>query len=243
MATSEEANGAPGVVDVAIDRIVRSPDLQPRKGLDLPTVKRYAAQMDEGHQFPPLTIYQVGTVLYLVDGWHRLAAAELLDHGFVPARVLMGTFEEAQWAAAKANLDHGLPLKKSELRNVFRMFIGARRYRQGKGFMSYAQIAKECRIPKTTAMRWMRQDFPKIAARMSGDDPGVRNAQWSPEAPETDTERLLREGQELIQQLQQRITGLSGADRQALISAVLEGVQEVAAEVPFVAPRQEPPEF
>ncbi|WP_055128806.1 ParB N-terminal domain-containing protein [Pseudomonas mediterranea] len=242
MATSEEATAAPGVVDVGVARIVRSPELQPRKGLDLPTVKRYAAQLDAGHQFPPLTIYQVGTVLYLADGWHRLAAAESLDHGYVKAQVIVGTFEEAQWAAGEANLRHGLPLKSSEIRNAFRLFIKARKYRQRGGFMSYAEIGAVFGKGKTTIRSWMLKDFPKIAARMSSDDHG-KNNKWCQEDTETDTERLLREGQELIQQLQQRIAGLSGSDRQALISAMQEGAQAMAVEVPFEAPRLEPADF
>jgi len=240
--TSNETHPPGEVVDVFITRIVKSKELQPRKGLDAATVKRYTAQMDMGQQFPPVTIHQVGEALYLVDGWHRLAAAEANGHSFTKATVVQSNIEDAYWAAAEANLRHGLPLKNSELRNVFRLFMRARKYRKSKGFMSYAEIGAEIGKGKTTIRNWMLRDFPKIAARMSSDEEGM-NMEWNQPVPETQTEMLQRETRELAEQIAARLTALRGELRAEMIAHVQEMLNEASIERPFVPPKIEEPEF
>jgi hypothetical protein len=77
------------------------------------------------------------------------------------------TVTEAAWLAAQANLTHGLPLKPRDRRQVFRVFMGAGRYRRdkGRGLKSLREIARELGggTPHTTVRNWMRTDFPRVA--------------------------------------------------------------------------------
>jgi hypothetical protein len=240
--TSNATTSSGEVVDVFIPRIVKSKELQPRNGLDATTVKRYTAQMAMGQQFPPVTIHQVGEALYLVDGWHRVAAAEANGYSFTKAVVVQSNIEDARWAAGEANLRHGLPLKNSELRNVFRLFIKARKYRKGRIFMSYAEIGAVIGKGKTTIRNWMLKDFPKIAARMSSEEEGM-NMEWNPPAPETQTEMLQRETRELAEQLAVRLAALHGELRLEMIGHVQEMLNEASVEKPFEPPKVEEPDF
>jgi hypothetical protein len=67
-----------------------------------------------------------------------------------PLRMTDGTFgldisdmtlNEASWRAAKANTQHGLPLKMREYRDVFRAFIDSHQHKPGKKLIPYREIA------------------------------------------------------------------------------------------------------
>jgi hypothetical protein len=72
------------------------------------------------------------------------------------------TFDEARWYAAKANTEHGLPLKAKELREVFRAFIDTRQHVLPHGLMPYRDIAKRIGKPFSTTRNWMKADYPRL---------------------------------------------------------------------------------
>lgn len=81
--------------------------------------------------------------------------------------------ETARWTAAEANTTHGLPLKQTERREVFRVYMRIGRNQVGRGLKSYRDIAQELNgiVSKSSLQRWMAADFPKVAARMSPGAP------------------------------------------------------------------------
>jgi hypothetical protein len=152
-----------------IEHLVRDKKYQMRTKLDERTVKRYAAAMKAGQEFPAVTVVDVGGLKLLVDGWHRVAALEALGETEVRAEVVEGTRRDARWLAAEANLKHGLPLKTIEIRSVFRAFINSRQHVKPNGRpLSYRDIGKQLGINHNTVRNWMKRDFPLIAARMGG---------------------------------------------------------------------------
>jgi hypothetical protein len=137
------------------------------------TVKRYEGVYRSGATMPPIRVAEVDGVLILVDGWHRMAALEGLGIDRVEAEIVpASSIEEARWLAATANVTHGLPLKRGELRKVFRAYVRARKHLgKHKGqFKSYDEIAVELGRAKSTIYSWMRANFPKIARQMGGND-------------------------------------------------------------------------
>ena len=133
------------------------------------TIRRYAAAYKAGSDLPPVEVARVGDVFVLVDGWHRVEALETLGHAEVPARVTLATNEEALGMAALANLAHGRPLKAKERRRAFGMYVKGGRHRGSRPntFKPYSTIAAELGYPVGTVHKWMRDDFPKVAAKMS----------------------------------------------------------------------------
>jgi len=121
--------------------------------------------MRAGADFPPVKLARIDGSLYLVDGWHRCDAAMENDQYHIWAEVSDMTFNEAHWQAAKANTQHGLPLKAKEYREVFRAFIESDQHQQGKKLMPYREIAIHIGKPFSTIRNWMEADYPRLFKR------------------------------------------------------------------------------
>ena len=81
--------------------------LQPRERMDEALVHEYAEAMGRADEFPPIRIVASAKVKWLVDGWHRVAAATELGLAELPAQVTKGTFEQAEDQSLTVNRDHG----------------------------------------------------------------------------------------------------------------------------------------
>jgi hypothetical protein len=89
---------------IAISRIRLDGGTQLREALyDNATLTEYCEAMEAGAEFPPIHIIEDGDNLWLVDGFHRVAAAHKLGRKTIDAHVRPGTLEEAQWKACAAN--------------------------------------------------------------------------------------------------------------------------------------------
>ena len=89
---------------IEISRIRLDGGTQIREALyDNATLQEYCDAMEAGAKFPPIHVIEDGDDLWLVDGFHRVAAAHKLGHRTIDALSRPGTLEEAQWAACAAN--------------------------------------------------------------------------------------------------------------------------------------------
>jgi hypothetical protein len=89
---------------IAISRIRLDGGTQLREALyDNATLTEYCEAMEAGAEFPPIHIIEDGDNLWLVDGFHRVAAAHKIGRKTIDAHVRPGTLEEAQWKACAAN--------------------------------------------------------------------------------------------------------------------------------------------
>ena len=171
---------------VPLTSIIEHGPLQVRLKLDQGAISRYAAMTKAGTVAPLIKLGRVkhprhGESLYLVDGYHRKAAGaveifeDFTKGPMVRALVAPLTEREIRWEAARANLGHGVPLKRSEFRNVFKAFIKACKHHKAKGeFMSYREIATALGVGArhTTLRNWMFKDFPTTARAMGGMEHG-----------------------------------------------------------------------
>lgn len=153
--------------DLLLDR-----RFQVRRALDQGTINRYASIYKNEAPMPPIEVAVVKGVLVVTDGWHRVEALRSLGVAEVEARVEEMTDREALWRAARANLQHGLPLKAAEHRNVFRAYIRARQHLDGRRLKSYREIASDLGGVRShqTISNWMHRDFPRIAQEMSKEE-------------------------------------------------------------------------
>jgi len=122
-------------IEVNISEIVRKPELQSRAKFDMETVARYTTAMQEGAEFPPLTLYRVADNLLLVHGWHRLSAAEGAGFKTIAADVVDGTWDQAvtEAATSKDNQEFdtaGLPRSRADMRRQIVMFLSVEKNRQ-----------------------------------------------------------------------------------------------------------------
>jgi hypothetical protein len=158
---------------VALKDILRDDALQVRAKVDHRVVLKYAEKMRAGAEFPPIKLARINGSLYLVDGWHRFGAACENDQWYLWADISDMTLDEARWQAAKANTQHGLPLKTREYRDVFRAFIDSDQHTQGKKLMPYREIATQIGKPFSTIRNWMEADYPRLFKKYQQNANGV----------------------------------------------------------------------
>jgi ParB-like chromosome segregation protein Spo0J len=94
------------MTELSIKQLLDNPLAEPRRHLDKDRVKRYVQLLDD---LPPVTVFRLedGTLL-LVDGYHRVAAAQLGKRTTVLADIREGTRAEAlNFAAATAVRERG----------------------------------------------------------------------------------------------------------------------------------------
>lgn len=161
--------------EVRIADLLCVPRFQVRHKLDGGTIDRYMGAYLSQCLMPPVAAALLpGGALVLIDGWHRVEALRRLGRETVEATIQEASEREARWLAARANLTHGLPLKGSELRKVFRAYVTTRQHYDNEGYLkSYRDIAQDLGGARShvTIRAWMMKDFPKVA-RLYGQERG-----------------------------------------------------------------------
>ena len=103
--------------------LTRDPEVQARAKLDQKTVRHYSELMLDGVEFPPLVVFDDGEKLYLADGWHRDAAAELAGIDVFPCDVKKGTRRDAMLFCIEANVRHGLGLTRADKQRAVALLL------------------------------------------------------------------------------------------------------------------------
>jgi ParB-like nuclease domain len=81
-----------GVPELEIARLIDETPVDPGAHLDHAKVARYAEMLDE---LPPVVVFKTEQGLLLVDGYHRVAAAQMLGRTTVAADLKAGTRSDA----------------------------------------------------------------------------------------------------------------------------------------------------
>lgn len=94
---------------ISVDRLVIDETLHPRQhGIDR---ERVASLMETPQRWPAVMVARLDGTEYLVDGFHRVAAARALGMAKIEAVVLTALVEaDLATMAYGANAHHGLPL-------------------------------------------------------------------------------------------------------------------------------------
>ena len=111
--------------------------------LDSDVVLRYAAMMREkdipkGEEFPPVEIITDGENKYLVDGFHRVAAARKNSKIYIEAFVTKGTRREAIFLSFQANKKNAFPRQPGTVKEIIKKILGDEEWAK----MSLSEIAR-----------------------------------------------------------------------------------------------------
>ena len=102
---------------VAFCDLVLDERLQARETQSHGAVEDYAEVYASGGTLPPIDVFDVGGALYVVDGFHRVAAAASTGQSFMRVDVVgAGAIEEAIWHASGANTKHGIRRTRADKR-------------------------------------------------------------------------------------------------------------------------------
>lgn len=125
---------------VADIQLVRA--LQAGAKLDPFTIDRYAADMAEDVEMPPVTVFLCDGAYWCVDGFHRVSAAQQAGIVSIAAHVREGTLRDAVLFAVGANAAHGLRRTSLDKRHAVRMLLEDKEW----GQWSDREIARACHV-------------------------------------------------------------------------------------------------
>ena len=157
-----------------IEAVNSDKELSPRSDVDNTTVGAYANSFD---QLPPIDVFWIEgrDGWWLVDGWHRLAAAKKLELEVIEANEYHGTFDDALEFAYDANLRHGKPLTLKARKEAAKLKL--RRHTE----RSNRWIAEDCGISKNTVDA-IRDDMESGGQIDHLDKLQGRDGKWYPRA-------------------------------------------------------------
>lgn len=203
---------------VPLDSVIQLPRLQARKRLNDRAVTMYANMTKEGSLPPPIKVARCGGRLYLLDGWHRMAAGALqLAPGFpngpqVLALVAPMPESRMPWEAARCNLGHGVQYRAGEFRAVYAAFIKSKQHHKRRGeLMSYREMAAAfgMGVSHVTLRRWTEADHPKLFKALSSHDHGNEEAGAYPTETMTMEQQHNHEARRAATELRQHAEALA----------------------------------
>lgn len=166
-------------VQLRIDEIKKDSKVSPRSGVDKTTVSIYAVSFEH---LPPIDVFWIEgrDGWWIVDGWHRLAAAQSLGLAYITAHTHQGTLDDALEFAYDANLKHGQPLTLKQRKEGARLKLRLHTER------SNVWIAMECGISDPT-VGILRDDLEATSKILRLDKLQGRDGKWRPRAmPKTE---------------------------------------------------------
>lgn len=140
--TSEQK---PKILMLKISLIRRDGGTQPRAEINQAIASEYAEEMHSGAVFPPVLVFDDGINKWLVDGFHRVLAAESLGKTEIAAEIRQGTKREAILESCKANSAHGLRRSNEDKRRAVMTLLQDSEW----SIFSSSQIAKLCGVSHT----------------------------------------------------------------------------------------------
>ena len=115
-------------MNISLNALTLDKKLQPRERLDDSLVDEYAEAMKRGDIFPPVRAVANHKTKWLVDGWHREAAARKIGLKEISAQISEGTFEDAEDQSFTVNRDHGLRRTHADVQAAIRRALLTERW-------------------------------------------------------------------------------------------------------------------
>ena len=141
---------------------------QIRKELNLDKVSEYAQLMDDGIEFPPITVFYDGSSTWLGEGFHRLSGERKRGSTTIKANVINGTVEDAILFSLGSN-KHGLNMTAEDYRRSINIMLEHPTWSK----WSNAQIAKHIGVSAMTVGRVKKEKAePKQAKKTYVDKHG-----------------------------------------------------------------------
>jgi hypothetical protein len=129
-------------ITLQLDQIRTDGGTQPRAHLDEPTIKEYADDMRGGAKFPPVVVFYDGDHYWLVDGFHRVAAAKRVPRTEISAEVHQGSRRDAVLYSVGVNATHGLRRTNDDKRRTVLVLLNDPEWSQ----WSDREIARRCKV-------------------------------------------------------------------------------------------------
>jgi hypothetical protein len=154
MATSQ----LPKMLELALDQIVVDPAIQPRESLAPDVVNDYQAEYQRGENMPPLVVYLIDGVHYLVAGFHRHEAARRAGRASLLCEIHSGSRDDAELAAIESNRSNAHRMSRADNNRAIVKMLKHPAWGQWVD----AEIARRIGVdPKTVAARRHELNYGK----------------------------------------------------------------------------------
>jgi hypothetical protein len=187
---------------------------QARERLNDDAVGEYAAFIEAGHAFPPVTIINDGHTMWLADGFHRVAAAAQAGQDRILANVIAGTMLDAILTAAGSNAEHGVRRTNADKQRAVAMVLSLPGYSE----RSDREIARLCAVthPFVASCRRRNEDQEQGDQESGGDESGETDETSS--SPMDEAREALTELRNAIRTAKQAAMDLAGTSHGAFLN-------------------------
>ena len=201
---------------INIDRIRYEEGTQARVEINEDRVKDYAEAIENGTQFPPVTLFHDGTSYWLADGWHRLLAHIRIGCISIHEEVKTGTKRDAWLYALGANHTHGLARTNADKRKAVMLAIQD----DDLKILSNREIAKICNV-NHGLVNDIRNELAKPTAKPKEKTQAKSKDKNGVEAPSTPAEPEFDPKQHELQEAKNAIKELAEKNQQLLDGVAL----------------------
>jgi hypothetical protein len=137
----KEDAARPRIETLAVGEISADELLQARERLDPNIVAEYTSLLvDDGVEFPPLTVFQTQSKYLLVDGYLRFEAAKLAALPTIRCEIYRGNLRAARLFSTSVNAKHGLRRTWNDKRRAVGKLLGDQEWSK----WSDREIARQC---------------------------------------------------------------------------------------------------
>lgn len=133
------------IQELSLKEIKHDKEMQPRAYMHEDAIAEYAEDMQNGAEFPPLTVFFDSVHYWLVDGYHRYFAYKSCAITKAKCKVIKGTRREAILFSKGVNNDHGLRRTNDDKRKAVTGMLEDFEYAE----WSNHKIAEACRVSHT----------------------------------------------------------------------------------------------
>lgn len=151
---------------VPVEEVVLDERCQARAEVSHETVAEYADAYRSKTKLPPVDVFAVVGKLYLVDGFHRIAALRVAGASFARVRIVgEGDLDAAIWHATSVNAAHGLRRSNADKRRAVTIALASSIGSE----QSSAIIAEHCGVSRNFVSE-LRAELERV----SSDDTSPR---------------------------------------------------------------------
>lgn len=138
---------------ISLDKINLEGSTQMREQLDKAAIADYKYSMEEGVRFPPVELMHDGLDYWVIDGFHRILAANQTGLMELNANVRNGTQRDAILASCQANATHGVQRTNEDKRKAVTTLLSDEEWNQ----WSDRAIAEACGVSNTMVSKYRPQ--------------------------------------------------------------------------------------
>lgn len=199
------------------------------EGLSRPHLSRLMRTLENGEALPPIQAARIGKALYVLDGFHRLAAHKQSGRATIEADVARMALGDARDVARLANTKHGKNLGRADKAAVWDDYVGAGKHLASPG------VPKASRVIAVELNQLYSHETIRAKLRALGVEPDKNlefPAGYKPRSVTTEEDlgaELIDEAETCLLGFVQAYAEIGGPERERLLRAAKAAVTTMEA--------------